>query len=60
MCVIPVSEFERIDLAITWLLAGRIVISQYESAAVTPPVNLRFLFLSRVSRHLIEFIVMDS
>ena len=47
----PVSrfEFEQIDLAITSVLANQPVASeserardQYQSAAVTPPVNLSF------------------
>ena len=31
-----------------------------QSAAMTPPVNLSFSFLSRVSRHLIDFIAIVS
>ena len=66
--LVPVSrvEFTRIDLAMTWLLANQLVTSESERAreqcqcaAVTPPINL-FLFVSRVSRHLIEFIAIDS
>ena len=65
----PVSrfEFERIDLAITPLLANQPVASEPERvreqcqiAAVIPPVNLCFSFLSRFSRHLIDFIAIDS
>ena len=65
----PVSrfEFERIDLAIASLPANQPVASESErapdpcqSAAMTLPVNLRFSFLPRVSRHLIDFIVTDS
>ena len=51
-------EFERIDLAITLVLANQPVTSesacapdQCQSAALTPPVNQSFLFLSRASRH---------
>ena len=33
---------------------------QCQSAAVIPPVNLSFSFLSRVSRHLLDFIAIDS
>ena len=33
---------------------------QCQSATVTPAVNLSFSFLSRVSRHLIDFIAIDS
>ena len=57
----PVSrnfEFERIDLAITLVLANQPVTSESEcardqcqSAALTLPVNPSFLFLSRASRH---------
>ena len=51
-------EFERIDLAITSLMANQPVASEQEhtrdqckSAAVNPPANLSFLFLSLVSKH---------
>ncbi len=63
----PVSRFEftLIDLAVTSLLANQPVASesvrardQWELAAMTPRVNLSFSFVSRVSKHLIEFIVM--
>ena len=63
----PVSRFEFtwIDLAVTSLLANQPVASesvrardQWELAAMTPRVNLSFSFVSRVSKHLIEFIVM--
>ena len=61
----PVSrfEFERIDLVFTLLPANQPVVSESECArdqcqcaAVTSPVNLSFPLLSRVSRHLIDFI----
>ena len=64
------SRFEGIDLAITSLLANQLerahdqeserAYDQSQSGAVTPPVNLSFSFLSRVSRHLIDFIAIDS
>ena len=57
-------EFEWIDLAMTSLLANQPVASESErahdkchSAAVTPPVNWSFSFLSRVS---IDFIAIVS
>ena len=60
-------KFEWIDLAITSLLANQPVASEsvradYPSqcAAVTPPVNLSFSFLSRVFIYLIDFIATDS
>ena len=62
---VPLSrfEFERIDLAITSLLANQPAASkserardQRQSSAVTPLVNLSCSFLPRVSRHLIYFI----
>ena len=66
---IPVScfEFARIDLAVTSLLPNQSFASESErardkfqnSAAVTLPVNLSFLFQSRFSRHLIYFIATD-
>ena len=64
---IPVScfEFARIDLAVTSLLPNQSFASESErdkfqnSAAVTLPVNLSFLFQSRISRHLIYCIATD-
>ena len=60
-------EFEQIVLAITSLLANQSIAleserarDQCQSAAVTPPVNPSFPILSRVSRHLIDFIVIDG
>ena len=62
-------EFARIDLAVTSLLIDLAVTSllvasgsaraasQCQIAAVTPPANLNFSFLSRVSIHLIDFIL---
>ena len=57
-------EFERIDLAITSLLANQPVASESErardqcqSAPVTPPVNPSFLFLSHVSGHFFFFFI---
>ena len=51
---LTVTRFERIDLAITSLLANQLVArDQCLSVAVTQPVNLSLSFLSRVSRHLI-------
>ena len=51
----------------TSLLANQPVASQSERAldqclhaAVTPQVNLSFSFESRVSKHLIEFIAIES
>ena len=65
--VIPVSRFERSDLAITSLLANQPVASESEcardhcqSAAVTLQVNLSFSFLSHVSRQSIDFLTIDS
>ena len=59
-------EIERIDLAITSLLANQPVASESErardqcqSAAVTPAVNASFSFLPRVSRHIIYFIAIE-
>ena len=56
-------EFEWINLAIASLLANQPIVSEFEcardqcqSATVTPPVNLNFSFLSRISRHLIDLI----
>ena len=61
------SQFARIDLVVTSVLANRPVASeserardQCESAVVTPPVNLSLSFLSRISRHIIDFIAVDS
>ena len=65
----PVSrfEFERIDRAITSLLANQPVAlesecarDQCQSAVVTLPVNLSFSFLSWVLRNRIDFIAVDS
>ena len=63
----PVSRFERIKLAITSPLANQPVASesdlaraQHQSAAVISPVNLSCSFLCRFSRHLIDFIAIDS
>ena len=33
---------------------------QWQCAAVAPQVNLSFSFVSRVSKHLIEFIAIES
>ena len=58
-------EFERIDLAVTSLMANRPVASEPEHAcdqcqrvAVTPPVNLEFFI--PISRLQIDFIAIDS
>ena len=60
---VPVSQFDRIDLAFTSLLANHLVASESEpahdqcqSAPGTPLVNLSCSFLSHVSRHLLDFI----
>ena len=56
-------QCERVDLAINLLLANQPVASEAErardqcqSAAVSPPVNLSCSCLSRLSKHLIDFI----
>ena len=67
--LVPLSRFEFtwIDLGLTSLLANQPVASeserardQWQCAAVTPQVNLSFSFVSRVSKHLIEFIAIGS
>ena len=42
------------------LLANQPVASEFLRAAVTPQFNLSFSFVSRVSKHLIEFIAIES
>ena len=61
---VPRFQFECIDLAITNYLAtgqsaGRIGVGT-RTAALTPLVNLSFLFLSHVSRHFIDFVAIAS
>ena len=60
-------EFTWIDLAATSLLANQPVASesgrardQCLPAAMTPQVNLSFSFVSRVPRHVIYLIAVDS
>ena len=59
---IPVSRFEFtwIDLALNSLLANQPVASEFLRAAVTPQFNVSFSLVSRVSKHLIEFIAIES
>ena len=52
-------EFTWIDLALNSLLANQPVASEFLRAAVTPQFNLSFSFVSRVSKHLIEFIAIE-
>ena len=60
--LISVSRFEFtwIDLALNSLLANQPVASEFLRAAVTPQFNLSFSFVSRVSKHLIECIAIES
>ena len=65
--VVSRFEFTWIDLALTSPLADQPVASesersrdQWQCAAVTLHVNLSFSFVSRVSKHLIEFITIES
>ena len=62
-------DLEQIDLAITSPLANQPVASysecafmhyQCRSAAMTPQVNLNFVFQSRVSRYLIDFFATET
>ena len=56
------SSLQLVSVLATDQSAGRIGVArdQCQSAAVTPRVNLSFSFQSRVSRHFIDFIAMDS
>ena len=47
-------------LAFNSLLANRPVASEFLRAAVTPQFNVSFSLVSRVSKHLIEFIAIES
>ena len=59
------SPVSRIELIANRVCTGQSSDSerardQWQCAAVTPQVNVSFSFVSRVSKHLIEFIAIES
>ena len=55
LMIVCVSQ-TLIDLALNSVLANQPVASEFLRAAVTPQFNVSFSVVSRVSKHLIEFI----
>ena len=57
----PVSRIEFVrESSVCQSSDSEFARDQWQSAAVTPQVYLSFSFVSRVSKHLIEFIAIES